>query len=84
MGDNNALGHIALLLKTLGIAYIFYLDYVTKIVLPKLAILLITLGSVGMSKVGHESNEDPIFNYHYHNAVLGGMGALLIFNKYLK
>ena len=78
------LGHISLLLKTLGIAYIFYLDYANKIVLPKLAIILIALGSFGMSKVGSDSKEDPIFNYHYHNAMLGLMGAFLILNKQFK
>jgi len=81
LGDQY-LGHIFLILKTLGILYVFYLDYYKKINLPLFAILFIVIGSFGMSAVGSSSNVTPVFNYHYHNFVIGLAGILLIIKKY--
>ena len=82
MLKNPYLGHIFLILKTLGILYIFYLDYCKKINLPLSAIVLLVLGSFGMSAVGSSSNEYPVFNYHYHNFITGLVGSFLIIKKY--
>ena len=83
MMENKYLGNIFLVLKTLGILYVFYLDYCKKINLPLLAILFILIGSFGMSAVGSSSKESPVFNYHYHNFVTGLAGMLLIIKKYM-
>lgn len=83
MLENKHLGHIFLVIKTLGILYVLYLDYCKKINLPLLAILFILIGSFGMSGVGHSSNERPVFNYHYHNFVTGLAGMFLIIKKYM-
>ena len=78
------LANLSAVLKNLGIIYILYLDYVNKINLPILAIVLLGLGAFGMCKVGCSMKvKDPLFNYHYYNAILVAFCTVLIF-KHVK
>jgi hypothetical protein len=77
------LGDISLFAKTAGVLYIFYLDYMKKISLPLLPILLITIGSLFVSIFGvlGMKKVTPALNYHYHNFAIAIAGMLLLIRR---
>jgi len=73
---------ITMAIRTTGILYLFYLQYINSIDIPILIIILISMGSLGTAiicnDVGKHSFERKLLNY-----TVGLFGIIVLLNEYM-
>ena len=81
--DSENLGHLALLAKTIAILAILSLDLTKKIRIPWYVISLFAFSGLTLGFIHrfHEEKEDPIYNYHYHNLMIGVSSILVLLKR---
>ena len=76
------LKEICMLVRSLGILHIFYLQYKHSITLPISAILLLTIGSLGLAWFSKSSNDNNVLNHKIYNYTVFLAGMFIIFDMY--
>lgn len=73
---------IFMLVRSLGILHIFYLQYKHSINLPILVILLLTIGSLGLAVFSKSSNDNNFLNHKIYNYTVFLAGMFVICDMY--
>jgi len=78
--NSEFLGHLGLSAKTIAILVILFLDFTKKIHLPLFVILFLAFSGLilGFIHQLHEKKEEPIYDYHYHNLIIGVFSIFLL------
>jgi hypothetical protein len=78
--NSEFLGHLGLLSKTIAILVILFLDLTKKIHLSVFVILAFAFSGLilGFIHQLHEKKEEPIYDYHYHNLIIGVFSVFLL------
>lgn len=71
-----------MLVRTLGILHIFYLQYNHMIYLPISVILLLTVGSLGLALFSKSSNDSNVLNHKLYNYSVFIAGMFVMWDKY--
>lgn len=71
-------------LRTIGILYLFYLQYTNSVSMPLSVILMITIGSLGLSIFCNKSKTTPqIINHKFYNYALSLAGFVIIVKQFM-
>jgi hypothetical protein len=71
-------------LRTIGILYLFYLQYTNSVSMPLSVILMITIGSFGLSIFCNKStNTSQIINHKLYNYALSLAGLIIIVKQFM-
>jgi hypothetical protein len=71
-------------LRTIGILYLFYLQYTNSVSMPLSVILMITIGSFGVSFFCNKStNTSQIINHKLYNYALSLAGLVIIVKQFM-
>lgn len=78
--NSESLGQLGLLSKTIAILVILFLDLTKKIHLPVFVILAFAFSGLilGFIHQLHKQKEEPIYDYHYHNLIIGVFSVFLL------
>ena len=70
-------------LRTIGILYLFYLQYTNHVSIPLSVILMITIGSLGLSVLCKSRNTSQIVNHKLYNYVVSLAGLIIIVKQFM-
>lgn len=71
-------------LRTIGILYLFYLQYTNMVSIPLSVILMITIGSFGLSVFCNKStNTSQIINHKLYNYALSLAGLVILVKQFM-
>lgn len=70
-------------LRTIGILYLFYLQYTNIVSIPLSVILMITIGSFGLSIFCKSTNTSQIINHKLYNYALSLAGLIIIVKLFM-
>ena len=73
-----------MLVRTLGILHIFYLQYNHMVFLPISVILLLTIGSLGLALFSKSRDDTNIVNHKLYNYSVFIAGMFLMWDKYVQ
>ena len=69
-------------LRTIGILYLFYLQFTYSVNIPMSVILLLTVGSLGLAFFCKSKNTSQIVNHGLYNYAISLAGIFLILKQY--
>lgn len=69
-------------LRTIGILYLFYLQFTHSVNIPMSVILLLTVGSLGLAFFCKSKNTSQIVNHSLYNYAISLAGIFLILKQY--
>ena len=64
-------------LRTIGILYLFYLQFTHSVNIPMSVILLLTVGSLGLAFFCKSKNTSQIVNHNLYNYAISLAGILI-------
>ena len=71
-------------LRTIGILYLFYLQYTNMVSIPLSLILMITIGSFGLSVFCNKStNTSHVINHKLYNYALSLAGLVILVKQFM-
>jgi hypothetical protein len=71
-------------LRTIGILYLFYLQYTNMVSIPLSVILMITIGSFGLSVFCNKStNTSQVINHKLYNYALSLAGLVILVKQFM-
>ena len=70
-------------LRTIGILYLFYLQYTNSVSIPLSVILMITIGSFGLSIFCNNTKTSQIINHKLYNYALSLAGLIIIVKQFM-
>ena len=71
-------------LRTIGILYLFYLQYTNMVSIPLSVILMITIGSFGLSIFCNKStNTSQVINHKLYNYALSLAGLVILVKQFM-
>ena len=70
-------------LRTIGILYLFYLQYTNIVSIPLSVILMITIGSFGLSIFCKSTKTSQIINHKFYNYALSLAGLVIIVKLFM-
>lgn len=70
-------------LRTIGILYLFYLQYTNSVSIPLSVILLITIGSFGLSIFCNNTKTSQVINHKIYNYALSLAGLIIIVKQFM-
>jgi hypothetical protein len=70
-------------LRTIGILYLFYLQYTNMVSIPLSVILMITIGSFGLSIFCNKTNTSQIINHKLYNYALSLAGLVILVKQFM-
>ena len=73
-----------MLVRTLGILHIFYLQYNHMVYLPISVILLLTVGSLGLALFIKSRNDTNIVNHNLYNYSVFIAGMFVMWDMYVQ
>ena len=69
-------------LRTIGILYLFYLQFTYSVNIPMSVILLLTVGSLGLAFFCKSKNTSQVVNHNFYNYAISLAGIFLILKQY--
>ena len=69
-------------LRTIGILYLFYLQFTYSVNIPMSVILLLTVGSLGLAFFCKSKNTSQVVNHSLYNYAISLGGIFLILKQY--
>lgn len=69
-------------LRTIGILYLFYLQFTYSVNIPMSVILLLTVGSLGLAFFCKSKNNSQVVNHNLYNYAISLGGIFLILKQY--
>lgn len=69
-------------LRTIGILYLFYLQFTHSVNIPMSVILLLTVGSLGLAFFCKSKNTSQIVNHSLYNYAISLAGIFIILKQY--
>ena len=70
-------------LRTIGILYLFYLQYTNHVSIPLSVILMITIGSFGLSIFCNKTKTSQVINHKLYNYALSLAGLIIIVKLFM-
>ena len=70
-------------IRSIGILYLFYLQYIHSVNIPMSVIVLITLGSLGAPSFCKSSDKYYFFRHIFSNYAVALAGVALILKEYM-
>ena len=75
---------IFMALRTIGILYLFYLQYTYYVSVPMSVILLITIGSMGLACFCKSRNTSQIVNHSLYNYAISLAGIIIVLKQHMQ
>jgi hypothetical protein len=69
-------------LRTIGILYLFYLQFTYSVNIPMSVILILTVGSLGLALFCKSKNTSQVVNHSLYNYAISLAGIFLILKQY--
>ena len=69
-------------LRTIGILYLFYLQFIHSVNIPMSVILLLTVGSLGLALFCKSKNTSQVVNHSLYNYAISLTGLFIILKQY--